>query len=155
MQLFLHTPGNEGPELVEIEATALVRELIVARDPDGRVWIEEVDDEVDLDVTLEEAGIKHRHHVHHGRCHRVEVVVRFNADRFEDDFGPGTTIKTVYKWVAGSDAANLSADQAAKHVLALPGANAFLDAGVHVGSLVTEGSCKVTLDLLPRERFEG
>jgi hypothetical protein len=155
MELFTHTPGNEHPELVEIDETAAVRELLLEDDPDGHIWIEEVDEEIDLDVTLKDAGIRHHHHVHRGHCHQVEITVRFNGTDFEHTYGPGTTIKTVEKWAFGPEAADLSPEEAAKHVLAVPGADHFLDVGVHVGSLVAPGSCKVTLDLLPRSRFEG
>jgi hypothetical protein len=155
MELFLHTPGREHPELIEIEATAVVRELLVDTEPDGSVWIEEVDDVVDRDMTLEEAGIRHRHHIHRGRCHRVEVLVRFNGPRKEHHYGPGTTIKTVYQWASGLHGFALSPDQAAKHVLAVPGADTFLESGVHIGSLVSAESCEVILDLLPRDRFAG
>lgn len=154
MELFIHTAGKEDPDVVEVEETVLVRELLAGED-DGRIWVEEVDEELTLDVTLADAGIHAHHHVHRGRCSRVEVVVRYNGENFTDTFGPGTTIKKVEKWAFGDKAADLSPDQAAKHVLALPGADHFLAATVHVGSLVTAGACQVTLDLLPRDRFEG
>jgi hypothetical protein len=154
MELFTHTPGNEHPEIIEVEATALVRTLLVEGDLDGHIWIEEVDEEVDLDITLEAAGIRHHHHVHRGHCHRVEVVVRFNGD-FEHTYGPATTIKPVEKWAFGPEVANFSKEQAAEHVLAVPAADHFLEEGVHIGSLVKPGSCTVTLDLLPRSRFAG
>ena len=154
MELFAHAAGNEHPELIEIQATTIVRELLAGQDPDGRVWIEETDEEVSLDITLEQAGIRHHHHVHRGRCHRVEVIVRFNGDH-DRSYGPATTIKTVEKWAFGPDVGKFSPEQAAKHVLAVPGADHFLEGGVHVGSLVTPGSCRVVLDLLPRSRFAG
>ena len=122
--------------------------------PTAGIWIEETDEEVDLDITLEVAGIHHRHHVHRGRCRQVEVIVRFNGDH-ERSFGPSRTIKTVEKWAFGPEVANFSKEQAAKHVLAVPGADHFLDRGVHIGSLTAPGQCAVTLDLLPRSRFEG
>lgn len=155
MELFIHTPGNEHPEIIEIVGTALVRELLIESEPDGRIWLEEVDEEISLDVTIESAGIRQHHHVHRGRCHRVEVVVRYNGNRYEHAYGPATTIKTVKEWAFGPKAAGLSPEQAAKHVLAVPGADHFLEDGVHVGSLVTAGSCEVVLDLLPRSRFAG
>jgi hypothetical protein len=154
MELFIHSPGNEHPEIVEIEATAIVRAVLAETDPDGHVWLEEVDEEIDLDITLEEAGIRHHHHIHRGHCRRVKVIVRFNGNH-EHEFGPATTIKTVHTWACGKHAANLSPAEAAKHVLALPGADHFLDDGVHIGSLVAPETCTVTLDLLPRSRFEG
>lgn len=154
MELFVHTAGSENPDVVEVEESVLVRELL-AGEADDRVWVEGIDEEVSLDVTLAEAGIRRRHHVHRGRCPRVEVVIRFNGESFSSTFGPGTTIKIVERWAFGDTAAGLSRDQAAKHVLAVPGADHFLAATVHVGSLVTTGSCQVTLDLVPRDRFEG
>jgi hypothetical protein len=154
MELFIHTAGKEDPDVLEVEETILVRELLTGED-DGRIWIEEIDEEVSPDVTLADAGIHHHQHVHRGRCARVEVVVRYNGENFARAFGAGATVKTVEKWTFGEKAADLSPDQAAKHVLALPGADHFLAATVHVGSLVTAGACQVTLDLLPRDRFEG
>jgi hypothetical protein len=154
MELFVHRPGSEAPEIIEVHETALVRELLLEPDRDGHVWIEEVDEEVDLDITLEAAGIHHHHHIHRGQCHRIEVIVRFNGT-FEHTYGPGTTIKAIEQWAFGPKAADLSPEEAAKHVLAVPGADHFLAGDVHIGSLVTPGSCTVTLDILPRSRFEG
>jgi hypothetical protein len=155
MELFLHTEGAEDPDIVEVEATAKVRALLVETEPDGIIWIEEVDEQVDLDVSFEEAGIHHRHHVHRGRCRRVKVIVQYNSIDFTHEYGPNTTIKTVYNWAAGEKAADLSPDQKAKHVLALPGADHFLADGVHIGSLVTPGTCEATLNLMPRDSFAG
>ena len=154
MELFTHTPGNEYPEVIEVEVSAQVRTLLVESDPDGHIWIEEVDEEVNLDITLEAAGIRHHHHVHRGHCHRVEVVVRFNG-KYEHTYGPATIIKTIENWAFGPEGANFSKEQAAEHVLAVPGADHFLEDGVHIGSLVKPGSCTVILDLLPRSRFAG
>lgn len=156
MELFLHTEGGEDPEIVEVEATAKIRTLLTETDPDGRVWIEEIDEEIDLDLTFEGADIHHRHHVHRGRCHRIDVVVQFNAKDFKHEYGPATTIKTVKHWATGDKAADLSPEQRAKHVLAIPGADHYLADGVHVGSLLTKGGpCEVVLDLLPEDAFAG
>lgn len=155
MELFMHVRGQESPELVEIESTNAVRDLLSADEVEARVWLEEVDDEVDLNLTVEEAGIGPRHHVHRGRCPRVEVTVRYGGEQRERSFGPGTTVRTIHRWATGTEAFGLTPEQAAKHVLALPDADHFLEGGVHVGSLVASGSCAVVLNLLPRERFEG
>lgn len=154
MELFLHTTDTEDPQIIEVEETAPARSLLVEDDPEGGVWIEEIDEEIDLDVTLASAGVHHRHHVHRGHCRHIEVVVRWNGDH-RHGFGPSRTIKTVEKWAFGPEVANFSKEQAAKHVLAVPGADHFLDPGVHIGSLTKPGECSVMLDLLPRSRFEG
>ncbi len=101
MELFVHSESGKAPEIVLVEATEAVRTLLVDAEPDGKVWIEEVDEEVNLDLTFEEAGIRHRHHVHRGRCPRVKVVVQFNSRDFTHEYGPNTTIQTVYHWVSG------------------------------------------------------
>ena len=156
MELFLHREGKEDPEPVVVETTAVVRTLLLPTNPDHGVWIEEVDEEIDLDLTFEAAGIDQHDHVHRGRCRRVKVVIRLNADDFTHEYGPGTTIKTVYHWASGDEAANLSPEQRAKHALAVPGADHFLADGVHIGSLlVADGPCEVTLNLLPRDSFHG
>ena len=156
MDLFAHAAGEEHPMLLEsIEETVLVRTLLVDDGAEGRIWIEEIDEETDLDITLAAAGIGHHHHVHRGHCRRVDVVVRFNGANFEHHFGPARTIKKVARWAFGPEAANLSKEQAATHVLAVPGADHPLQDDVHVGSMVKPGSCTVTLDALPRSRFEG
>ena len=155
MEVYRHSEGKRRPELIEIEATALVRELLIVKDGDDQIWIEEQEEAVDLDITLEAAGIHHRHHVHHGRCRTVDVQVRFNGERRARDFRQIATIRQVFDWATGPEAYNLTPEQKAKHVLALPGADHFLDWNVRVGSLVTAGTCEVVLDLLPKERFEG
>lgn len=154
MELFIHSLGNEQPEIIEVNPVAQVRELLVGSDADGHIWIEETDEEVDLDITFEAAGIRHHEHLHRGRCREIDVVIRFNGS-FDHTFRPATTIKKIEKWAFGPKVANFSKEQAAEHVLAEPGADHFLEDGVHVGSLAKAGACTITLDLLPRSRFAG
>jgi hypothetical protein len=154
VELFKHVPGFEDPVIVEVEDTIRVRELIEIEDAEGHIWLEDVDEEIDLDLTLVEAGIGHHRHIHRGRCTTVAVTVRFNGEKFRRDFAPSGTIKRVRTWAVGPEAANLSKEQAVEHVLAVPGADHFLDDAVHIGSLV-DGQCEVVLDLLPRDRFAG
>jgi hypothetical protein len=154
MEIFVHTASREDPELHTIESDSPVRSLQGA-EPDALIWLGDADEPVDLGLTLAQAGIGHNAHLHRGRCRRVDVTVRFNASAFEADFGPGAPVRRVYEWASGPDGANLSPEQAAKHVLAVPGADHFLADSVHIGSLVASGSCGITLDLLPKERFEG
>lgn len=155
MELFRHVAGSEEPEIVEVVETMRVRELIELRGGDGSIWLEEVDEEIEVELTLSEAGIGHHHHVHHGKCRTVSVRVRYNGEHFDHEYAPSATIKRVRKWAVGPDAANLSKDQAVEHVLATPSADHFLDETVHIGSLVGAEGCEVILDLLPRDRFAG
>jgi hypothetical protein len=155
LELFKHTPGQEDPTIIEVEESIRVRELFEVEDAEGHIWLADIDEEIDLELTLLDAGIKHHSHVHHSRCTVVSVEIRFADDRFRRDFAPSATIKRVRKWAVGPKAADLSPDQAVTHVLAEPGADHFLDGDVLVGSLVGKASCTVILNLLPRNRFEG
>jgi len=156
VEIYIHTAGSEEPVLLEINETALVRELLVIGDPQGAelVMIEEVEEPLNLDITLKEAGIRHRSHVHRGRCRRVDVRVRYNTEK-SHDFHPPATIRRVFEWATGPHGFPLTPEQKAAHVLALPGADHFLDWEVRIGSLVMPGSCDVVLDLAPKSRFEG
>ena len=156
MEIYVHTAGNEDPELIQIEGSAPVREFLVAGDGNGAVLVmlEDVAEPIDLEITIEQAGIRHRDHVHRGRCRRVSTRVRYNGDE-NREFHPAATIRRVFEWATGPHGFNLTPEQKAEHVLALPGADHFLDWEVRIGSVVTPGSCDVVLDLLPKSRFEG
>lgn len=156
MEVYVHTAGKEDPELVEVSTTALVRELVpVDANADALIWIEETEQPLDLGSTLESAGVRHRGHVHRGRCHKVDAKVRFNGVSKSHVFSPATIVDRVLKWATGEGGFDLTPAEAAKHTLALPGADHPLDPRVHIGSLVTAGTCEVVLDLMPKVRFEG
>ncbi len=145
MEIYVHTAGREDPELIEINETVVVRELLaVGQDPADAelVMIEEQEEPVNLDMTLVAAGIGHRHHVYRGRCRRVLIRVRYNGDK-SHEFHSAATIRRVFDRATGPDGFNLTPAERVKHVLALPGADHFLDWDVRVGTLVTTGTCDV------------
>lgn len=43
MELFIHKPGSEHPEIVEVEEAAVIRTLVVHEGDDGYVWVEEAE----------------------------------------------------------------------------------------------------------------
>ena len=156
MEIYIHTAGREDPDLIEVEDTIPVRDLLTIREGGGAelIMIEESDEPIDLDITIAAAGIHHRQHVHRGRCRRVDVRVRYNGDH-NHQFHPVARIRQVFEWATGPEGFNLTPEQKAEHVLALPGADKYLDWEIRVGTLVTPGSCDVVLDLAPKSRFEG
>lgn len=155
IEIYVHSEGSEDPKLVRLERTAFVRDLLGSEDEEHLLWTDEQDEPLDVNATLETSGVRHRDHVHRGRCRTVHVEVRYNSDRIHRDFRQVAKIKRVFEWAVGDEGFNLASEQRAKHVLALPNADHFLNWNVHVGSLVISGSCRVVLDLVPRERFEG
>lgn len=155
MELYVHSVGSEEPELIKVEATLLIRELVADRDGE-EVWIEEQDEALDLDITLEEAGLENRHHVHRGRCKRVEVSIRYGGQVTHSHiFPPSTTIERVFNWATGPEGYDLTPEERVKHMLIVPGADHALDKTVHLGSLLQDNKCEICLDLAPKERFEG
>jgi hypothetical protein len=157
MEIYIHSAGREDPDLIEVQADARVRDLIEVRDGDDAelIWIEDGDEPIELDITVEATGLSHRHHAHRNRCRRVDVRVRFGGNDRSHDYAPSTTIGRIFEWATGESGFDLPAEQRPKHVLAVPGADHFLAKSVHIGSLVTAGSCDVVLDLDAKVRFEG
>ena len=153
MELFIHTQALDEVEIVTVEETALVGTLVV-EGSDHRIWIEEQVDDVRLELTFLEFGIRHHHHVSRGRCRVLDADVRYEINHKLDKIRPSATIGRVLDWAVGEDGFDLPADQRPKYVLALPGAEDYLPSDVRVITLVGE-DCGVHLDLLPKDHFGG
>lgn len=158
MDLYLHEAGQKDPQLIEVTPTETVAQ--VAGDGDDgeafELWLEDQEEPLDRSQTLEQAGVVDRQHVHRSRCRRIAVTVRYaGREPIEKPFGPAKTIRRVFDWATGEHGFPLTPEQRAKHVLALPGADQYLAWTVHVGSVADPATCGVTLELYPKERFEG
>jgi hypothetical protein len=158
MELYVHEAGKEDPDLVEFEPTETVAG-VGGESAEGAafdLWREDEDESLDPSQTLEQAGIGDREHVHRSRCRRIAVTVRYaGREPIEKSFGPARTIKQVFHWATGEHGFPLTPEQRAKHVLALPDVDHYLAWTVHIGSLADPATCSVTLELYPKERFEG
>ena len=142
-------------QLVEVEETITVRQLIVAHGSaeSGGAWLEDVDEVLETEVTLIEAGIPVRGHVHVSRCHKVDVHVRYGGETKSKEFAPSATIARVFKWATGEHGFDLTKTERAKHTLGICDTQTEPDKSEHVGSLASD--CGLCLDLAPKERFEG
>jgi hypothetical protein len=158
MELYVHGSDKEGPDLVEFEPAQTVAE-VGGESAEGEafeLWREDEDEPLDRSQTLEQVGIGDRQHVHRSRCRMIAVTVRYAGRKpIEKAFGPAKTIKQVFLWATGEHGFTLTPEQRAKHVLALPDADHYLAWTVHIGSLADPATCSVTLELYPKERFEG
>jgi hypothetical protein len=92
--------------------------------------------------------------LHVTRCHKVEVVVRFNGEDAQRRFPPSATVERVHRWAARR-AFGLSPRDAAEHVLQIQGTTLWPDRDVHIGTLTEGKTCAVTFNLVPRKRVEG
>jgi hypothetical protein len=155
MEIYIHTREGGGLKLVDVEPSITVGELIVREgDAECEAWLEDADAPVAATATLSEAGMRHRSHVHIGKCRRVMVKVRYGGDAKERDFAPGATIARVFAWATGPDGFALPDAERPKHTLTVCDTTTEPAPSVHVGSLV-RADCALCLDLVPKERFEG
>lgn len=164
-EIFVQGEGLKKIELVRVEKSSTVRSLLEATAAKGLVikdegekpgiFLENSDEELDADSSLEKAGIHHRSRVHVHRCRKVHVTVNFKEKQAERDFPPSTTIHHVKKWAVSEAVFNLSEVDASEHILQICGSNDRPDEDVHLGTLVTFPNCKVCFDLVAKMRVEG
>lgn len=161
LQLFLQFEGHRGIEIVRIEDTATVRDLLAAAFqaglPDERkdgasVFAHESDAPLDPDSTLKAAGISDKHRVHVHRCKKVEVTLHFNEVTEKLHFPPSATVDKVKKEFVKN--LHMSPIDATEHVLQLCGSTDRPEPDTHIGSLVC-GCCSLCFDLVPVKRIEG
>lgn len=155
MKIYIHHQVNELA-LKDVSETLTVRELAeqLFKESGAEVWLEDEDSALDGDLTLDQAGIKDRGHVHVSKCRRVEVTVRYAGESKVKSFAPSATVARVFQWATGKKAFDLTPTERAKHTLGICGSVTQPDKSEHVGSIAEHG-CAVCFDLAPKERFEG
>ena len=157
MELILHSSAGPVPKVAEVSETLTVREVLVmfATDEEG-LWIEETDVELELDLTLEQAGVKHRHHVHHHRCRRVKVIVRYIEDERAREFSPAATVGRVLEWALGTEAFNIPIEQRPEYGFLTCGDGSAVASDTHLGSLTgQDAGCDVCLSLVRKINPQG
>lgn len=154
MELYVHTKGRELV-LQQVDPTAKVATIASSGGQESsEVWLQDGDEPLDPDLTIEQAGIGNRAHVHVSTCKRVEVTVRFLESDKSHSFPPGATVAAALAWATGSKGFDLPDRERVKHLLAACDANEPADKNRHVGSFATD-ACTACFDLVPKERFEG
>lgn len=165
IEIFLQGEGLPEITLVRVPANGTVRTIIEAgqthglRIADGKdrsvVLIEASDEPLELDASLEAAGIGHRSRVHVHHCRKVAVTVNFNIQQVTHMFPPSITVEHVKKWADDKKQFNLQGVDATDHLLQLCNSTVRPDEDVHIGTLVQSTSCAVCFDLVPKQRVEG
>ncbi len=64
---------------------------------DLEVYLENHDDDLSKDTSLEKLKIKDGDHLHFHRCRKVSVTIHFNGEVFSHNFAPANTITKVFK----------------------------------------------------------
>jgi hypothetical protein len=155
LQVYVHSQSRDL-DLIEVDEAMKAREFLGAysQEAEMELWIEDATKPIESELTLAEAGIGQRSHVHISRCQRVEVRVRYGGDTKTKRFPPGTTIARVFEWATGKQGFDLTPTERAKHTLGICDTFTQPDKSEHIGSLA-DHDCSVCLDLAPKERFEG
>ena len=154
LQVFVHGRRN-ALDIISVDPGTSVRNLAV--DCGGTVadvWLENADEPLAPDLTLEVAGVEDRCHIHVSDCREVVVHVRYNGEVKPFKSSPAATADHLLQRAAGDEGFGLTEDQRASHMLVLARADDGLDRDAHIGSVVVE-DCVVSLDLSPKHRYQG
>jgi uncharacterized ubiquitin-like protein YukD len=144
------TTKNEATVGSIIKEYALKDALNPDYEEDLEVRIENSDDELSKDATLEKLKIKDGDHLNFSRCKKVAVSINYNGTTFQHNFGPSKTIDTVRKkalehfHISEQDGASLSLFLTSACDEAIPG-------NEHIGSFTGYPTCGVTLFLAKKK----
>lgn len=152
-ELYVHRRGEVRVTLVNVETDVTIA-TAVGIDEGESVWMEETEAELDVAMTIAEAGIPHRGKVHVGRCRKVRTKVTYNGATKEHSFHPGAKVERVFDWAVSDHGFDLTPTDAVDHELQISGTSIKPDASDHVGSFVDD-HCAVAFSLVPKIRNEG
>lgn len=163
IELFLQGQGIREITLVRVPRGGTVRDVLTAAAAHGLgvdgdaplVLLEDAEEPLAPDATLEHAGVTNRSRVHVHRCRRVGVTVNFNADQKCEGFPPSATVGRVRRWAVGKHGFDLNGVDATEHLLQLCGSSDRPDEDAHIGTLVTAPACGLCFDLVVKQRVEG
>jgi hypothetical protein len=155
MEIYVHRPTSGRMDLVVVEESATLGAVVGLADGDA-VWVEDGDAPLDPSLTLSEAGIRHRSHIHVNRCRSVRVQVTYHGPPpREEDFGPAARLQAVFDWATGKKGFDLSREDKAEYALQVCESTDQPELSDHVGSLVIDGSCDVCFDLVAKHNIQG
>jgi hypothetical protein len=84
---------------------------------------------------------------------KVDVTIRYGGETKRDKFAPAMRIQTVFDWATGNRGFDLTDAERAKHTLGSIDKQTILERSDHVGQFAD--TCEITLDLAPKDRFQG
>ena len=161
IEVYLQGPGLPIT-LVKLPSDGKISDLIglarekglkigVEQTPD--VWLENAEEPLKHDASLQAAGIKSRSRVHIHTCQRIHVTVNFNGQSHQHPFSPASTIHDVKDWAAKKF--NLKETDISEYVLQVCGSSDRPKEDTQVGFYAEPGQCTACFDLVPQQRVEG
>ncbi|HEY0224911.1 MAG TPA: multiubiquitin domain-containing protein [Mycobacterium sp.] len=141
MEIFVHSAEAEDPQVVEVEMTALVSTLLIEIGSDGQVWLEDTEQEIDIDLTFQAAGISHHHHVHRSPCREIEIEVSHEGRHIKRRFAPVLRCRRVLSWAVE----HLQLGDVDDFDLLDPRTGTVVDPQRHIGTLLHHTNCTLQL----------
>ncbi len=165
LEVFLHGAGQ--PRVVAAVLTESLRavldrenalpgegQLVFVGECDGDRGEDEEDvhEPADLDLTLEQLGVKKHGHIHTRTVRRVAVTVYFNGHK-SHQFSPATTIAIVTAWA--KEKFHVDPASGGDLVLALRPGGSHPRPDQHLGELLPAGSHALEFDLVREVTPQG
>jgi hypothetical protein len=165
IEIFVQGEGIPEITLLRVPDNGTVRDILTSAEAQGVrfagdehslvILVEDQETELSLDLSLEDARIRHRSRVHVHRCHQLEVTINFNARQKARALPPSATVERVKRWAVWPKGFDLPSIDATEHLLQLCHSTARPDEDIHIGSLVAFPNCGLCFDLVPKIRVEG
>jgi len=163
-RIFLQAAGVPGVQVVEANESDRVGVLIEKARALGfqetggtKVFAEDAETDLALDVTVAAAGLDDNASVHVGRCVRVSVTVRYAGKQdITRDFSPAqrkSSTSSTSPW--GRRDSIFRRRTLLDLALQVCGQQGAANNDDHIGSLVTGVECNVCFDLVPTDRIQG
>jgi hypothetical protein len=154
LEIYVHNKESEEPRLVVVAEEVRLNEIVIEHAEQGAGgWLEDVDEELDISLTIRELAIVERSHIHVSTCRRIQVTVRQDSEKTKE-FAPSATVARVYEWASGPDGFDLLPAERVKHTFVICGTQTEPDRSAHVGSFA-DANCAVCFSLVPKHRSEG
>lgn len=161
LQIYLHGENVPAPKFVEIAGSESLDDLVAiylqqfpnAGQPhEIEVFMEDAEEAKEKHHSVDDAGIKHRSHIHCHRCKKVEVTVIYNGDDKSFEFAPAIKVKNVLKKAVA--AFGISESDAGDYLLKLDD-KTVLQLDEHIGSFTSYPRCQVKLFLTAKKPIQG
>lgn len=164
LSIAIQAPGAFQPVFIEATVNDRVSDLLARARQQGlsipdadvelAVFLQDEDDELDLNSSIEHAGVSGCPRIHIARRGlRIEVVINFNGQTTQHRFGPGKTVDSLRKWAIHKF--KILDAEACDYELALCDSESALDPAQHIGCLVQGHTRNLCLDLLVPSKILG
>jgi hypothetical protein len=151
-KLYIHKRGIPEPELIEVEESITVEELIVRHGNEGdRAWARDGDELIVTEIVVD--IVEERSHIHVGPHAKIDVTVRYETGDKSKEYKPGTKVQTVLDWARGDDGFNVPPNQRGELGLFLPDSKEPLDPDEVIGVFAEHDHLRLTL--APIKRPQG